>query len=190
MRAIALTLTMLGLAACSSDPHLMNLSSSGSGPDEFRIVPTKVLSMPADLNALPSPTPGGANITDPTPEADAVAALGGNPGQLAAQGLGASDLGLVAYASRLGRDPAIRQTTAQEDVNLRSRRGRRVLEVLARTNVYYRAYQPMTLDSWTEAERWRPTGVQMPASPPRDLDAALEGQQTVAPKYQDTHMRD
>ena len=94
--------------------------------------------------------------------------LGGNAGQLSAQGIGASDGGLVNYASRFGRDPAIRQVTAQEDVEWRSRNGRRLLEVLARSNVYYRAYQPMTLDSWTELERWRPTGVQLPAAPPRD----------------------
>ena len=99
MRAIALTMTMLGLAACSSDPHLMNTSAGQTSPDEFAIVPTKPLSMPTDLSALPSPTPGGGNLTDPTPRADAVAALGGNPAQLSVQGVGAADLGLVAYAS-------------------------------------------------------------------------------------------
>ena len=168
MRAIALTMTMLWLAACSTDPHLMSNTGSGDGPDEFGIVPTKPLQMPEDLNALPSPTPGGSNITDPTPLGDAVAALGGNPGQLAAQGIGASDGALVNYASRLGRDPAIRQITAQEDVAWRSRHSRRLLEVMARTNVYYRAYEPMTLDSWAELERWRLTGVRVPAAPPRD----------------------
>lgn len=172
MRAIALTLTMLGLAACSTDPHLMNVSAGRSSPDEFAILPTKPLQMPSDLNALPAPTPGGANITDPTPQADAVAALGGNPAQLSAQGVGAADGALIAHATRLGRDPAIRQTTAQEDVEWRSRHSRRLLEVLARTNVYYRAYEPMTLDSWAELERWRPTGVQLPAAPPRDRGGA------------------
>lgn len=167
MRVIALTLTTLMLAACSTDPHLMNISAGKRGPDEFAIVPTKPLQMPPDLNMLPLPTPGGSNITDPTPMGDAVAALGGNPAQLTAQGIGAADGALVAYASRLGQDPGIRQRTAQEDLEWRSRNSRRLLEVLARTNVYYRAYKPMTLDSWAEAERWRPTGVQMPASPPR-----------------------
>ncbi|WP_313351019.1 DUF3035 domain-containing protein [Paracoccus sp. (in: a-proteobacteria)] len=169
MRAIALTMTMLLLAACSSDPHLMNTNSGSSSPDEFSILPTKPLQMPADLNVLPPPTPGGANITDPTPQADAVVALGGNPGQLSAQGIGAADGALIAYASRLGRDPGIRQSTAQEDLKWRSRHSRRALEVLARTNVYYRAYDPMTLDSWSELERWRPTGVQLPAAPPRGM---------------------
>lgn len=185
MRAIALTMTMLLLAACSTDPQLMGTSSSGPGPDEFGIVPTKPLSMPTDLNILPAPTPGGGNITDPTPQADAVAALGGNPGQLSAQGVGTADGALVAYASRLGRDAGIRQIAAQEDVDWRSRNSRRALEVLARTNVYYRAYEPMTLDSWTEAERWRPTGVQLPAYPPRNrpnTDAARVSPEDQAPK--------
>jgi len=168
MRAIALTMTMLLLAACSSDPQLMNLSTGRSGPDEFAILPTKPLSMPPDLNALPSPTPGGSNITDPTPEADAVAALGGNPGQLSAQGIGAADAALVAYASRLGSDPGIRARTAQEDLAWRSSHSRRALEVVARTDVYYRAYDDMTLDSWSELKRWQPTGARVPAAPPND----------------------
>lgn len=183
MRAIALTTTMLLLAACSTDPQLMTLERGNSGPDEFAIVPTRALSMPTDLNALPAPTPGGANITDPNPQADAVAALGGNPGQLAAQGVGAADGALLAHASRLGRDAGIRQTLASEDLEWRSRHGRRLLEVLARSNVYYRAYEPMTLDSWAEADRWRPTGVQMPSSPPRQTGGGASA--ATAPYQQD-----
>ena len=167
MRATLLVMTMLTVSACSSDPRLMNISAGQNSPDEFAIVPTRPLQMPPDLNVLPAPTPGGANITDPTPHADAIAALGGNPGHLAQRGVGAADGALLAHTGRFGRDPAIRQITAQEDVAWRSRHSRRALEILARTNVYYRAYEPMTLDSWAEHERWRPTGVQLPAAPPR-----------------------
>lgn len=167
MRRIVLTMTMLTVAACSTDPKLMNISHGQLSPDEFAILPTKPLEMPPDLNQLPAPTPGGGNITDPNPEADAIAALGGNPGHLAQQGVGAADGALLAYASRLGREPGIRQVTAQEDVAWRSRHSRRALEVLARTNVYYRAYEPMTLDSWAELERWRAAGARVPAAPPR-----------------------
>lgn len=169
MRAIAVTLTLLGLAACSSNPQLMNTRAGLTSPDEFSILPTKPLTMPPDLAALPSPTPGGANLTDPTPEADAIAALGGNPAALSAQGIGAADGALVNHASRFGRDPAIRVTTAREDLQWRSRNSRRALEIIAGTDVYYRAYAPMTLDSWAEQERWRPTGVQLPAAPPADV---------------------
>lgn len=171
MRAILLTMTTLTVAACSTDPHLMNIRQGQSSPDEFAIVPTKALEMPPDLNMLPSPTPGGANITDPNPKADAVAALGGNPGHLAQQGVGAADGALLAHTARFGREAGIRQITAQEDLAWRSRHSRRALEILARSNVYYRAYEPMTLDSWAEQERWRPTGVLLPAAPPKGYSA-------------------
>ena len=66
---------VLALSACGrSDkaPQLMNIRSDGT-PDEFAILPPKALEMPTDLAALPEPTPGGANLTDHNPQADAVA---------------------------------------------------------------------------------------------------------------------
>lgn len=167
MRAFALCLTLIALAGCSGDGRLMDTRDSNDGPDEFAIVPTKPLTMPQNLAELPTPTPGGNNLTDPQPEADAVAALGGNPARLAAQGIGAGDGGLVNYASRLGRDGNIRGQLAAEDQAFRARHGRRPLEILAKTNVYYRAYGRMTLDSWAELERWRNAGVPTPAAPPK-----------------------
>lgn len=165
MRAVLVTISVLALAGCAGDGRLMNLTSE-DGPEEFAIVPTRPLEMPADLAELPAPTPGGANITDPTPEADAVAALGGNPAQLGAQGIGAADAALVAYAGRGGVTPGIRQVAAQEDQAYRAGRGRRPLEVLARTNVYHRAYRPQALDSQAELLRWRRAGAQTPSAPP------------------------
>lgn len=167
MRAVLLSFCALSLAACANDGKLMTLTSP-DGPEEFAILPTKPLEMPPDLAQLPSPTPGGGNITDPTPDADAVAALGGNPGQLSAQGVGAGDGALIAHASRAGVTPGVRQVAAQEDQEFRSRHGRRFFEILARSNVYYRAYRPQTLDSQAELERWRRTGVQTPSAPPQD----------------------
>lgn len=167
-------LILLAAAGCSHDGRLMNTRDPEGGPDEFAIVPTRPLEMPPDLAALPAPTPGGTNLTDPNPAGDAVAALGGNPGQLAAQGVGAGDGGLIAYAGRNGRNADIRAVTAAEDQQFRSRHGRRLLEVLARTNVYYRAYRPMTLDSWAELERWRRKGVPTPSAPPPQTRAAAK----------------
>lgn len=168
MRAFLLTFPVLALAACAGDGRLMNLTTTDDGPEEFAIVPTRPLELPPDLAQLPPPTPGGANLTDPNPEVDAIAALGGNPGHLAQQGIGAGDAALIAHASRAGVTPGVRQVTAAEDQAVRARRGRRPLEVLAGTNVYYRAYEPQTLDSWAEQERWRRTGVQVPTAPPTD----------------------
>ena len=170
MRAFALMIgltAMTALSACGDDRGLMNLQSTSDKPDEFAILPTRPLTMPPDLAVLPAPTPGGGNITDPAPMADAVAALGGNPGQLSDQGIGAADQALVAHAGRAGTDPAIRTSLAQSDADRRTRSGRRPLERLFGTNVYMRTYAPMRMDAHGELDRWQRTGVQTPSAPPR-----------------------
>ncbi len=156
-----------GLAACSGDgaPKLLNLSSSTNGPDEFAIVPNKPLEAPESFNALPPPTPGGANRTDVTPQADAIAALGGRPG--AAVAIPGSDAGIVNAATRYGVDKSIRATLAKEDLEFRRRNDGRLLERLFSVNVYFRAYSRMALDKYAELERFRRLGVRTPAAPPK-----------------------
>lgn len=168
MRRATLTigfLALAGLTACSGDPHLMNLTAGQSSPDEFGILPTKQLSMPPDLALLPTPTPGGGNITDPTPHADAVAALGGNPAALNDRGIAASDQALVAYAARQGTDPNVRADLAVADLKYRQRHPRRPLEALFGTNVYQRAYRSVALDSPAEQLRWQRAGAITSTSP-------------------------
>ncbi|WP_151720260.1 DUF3035 domain-containing protein [Gemmobacter serpentinus] len=161
-RAYLAAALMLALAACggSDEPQLMNLRSTGDGPDEFAILPPKPLQMPPNLQALPTPTPGGSNITDPTPLADAVVALGGKPGA------GSNDAALVAYATRNGVAAGIRQTLAAEDLEFRRKNDGRLLERIFDVNVYYRAYAPMSLDQHAELERWRRAGAGNPSAPP------------------------
>lgn len=156
----------MGLGACSGEPRLMNLEAGRTTPDEFAILPTRPLAMPPDLAVLPSPTPGGANITDPTPEADAVAALGGNPGALVNQGIGAADQALVVHAGRNGIEPNIRGTLAAADLAFREGNRRRPLEALVGASVYYRAYAGQTLDARAEHLRWQRAGAITPTSPP------------------------
>jgi hypothetical protein len=48
----------LALRPAAGDAHLYNLRSDSGGPDEFAILPTKPLEMPAGHGALPPPTPG------------------------------------------------------------------------------------------------------------------------------------
>ncbi|MFV0409727.1 MAG: DUF3035 domain-containing protein [Paracoccus sp. (in: a-proteobacteria)] len=167
MRAIWVVIGTVALAACSNDPQLHNIKSGQDTPDEFSIVPTRALTMPPDLNRLPAPTPGGANITDPNPKGDAVAALGGDPQRLAPTGIGDADGALVNYAGRLGMSPGIRVQLAQEDLQWRSRHSRRLLETWARTDVYYRAYEGITLDSNAEQLRWQRAGARTVTAPPQ-----------------------
>lgn len=168
MRAVMLMIgcaALAGLSACSGDPHLMNIKSGQRSPDEFAILPAEPLSMPPDLAVLPDPTPGAGNLTDPNPRADAVTALGGDPGRLSDQGVGVADQALVAYAGRRGTDQGIRATLAQADLRWRARNSRRPLESLAGTSVYQRAYRDMALDSRSEQLRWQRAGARTPTDP-------------------------
>lgn len=152
------------LAGCGNgdkQPQLMNVRSTSAGPDEFGILPPKPLEMPKDLAQLPEPTPGGSNLTDPTPEADAILALGGRPD--AGAGL---DAGLINHVSRYGVASGIRGTVAAEDLEWRRDNNGRVLERLFNVNVYYRAYEDQSLDQHAELWRWRQRGVKTPSAPP------------------------
>lgn len=170
--AIAIGIAVLALTACGKvDPKLVHFKTSGKGPDEFAILPTKPLEAPESYTALPAPTPGASNITDPTPHADAVAALGGNPKALARRGVTASDQSLIAHAGRYGVSPDIRTRLAAEDLEFRRQNNGRPLERLFNVNVYFDAYQKVELDQHRELERWRRAGARTPSAPPR-----LEGE--------------
>ena len=153
---------VLALSACDRDrtPQLLNVKSNQSGPDEFSVLPSKPLTLPDDVSALPEPTPGGANLTDVTPIADATRALGGRPDA------GGGDGGLVSYATRFGVDPSIRDDLAKADLDFRRRNNGRVLERVFNVNVYYKAYRKQSLDQYAELERLRRAGVRTVSAPP------------------------
>lgn len=166
-RTAMLLATFALLAACGSrdrQPELLNIRSTT--PDEFAVLPTKPLETPEDFATLPEPTPGGRNLVDPTPREDAVAVLGGNPAALARTGVPAGDGGLLAYAARFGTSPAIRDELAAADLEYRRRNDGRLMERLFNVNVYFRAYEPLSLDQHAELERWRAAGVRTPSAPP------------------------
>lgn len=155
-------LALLTLVACGGEPRLMNLTSSTDGPDEFSILPPKALTMPESLVDLPEPAPGGTNLTDPTPNEDAVAALGGRPGA----GSG-GDGGLMNHTTRYGISADIRTQLAAEDLTFRSKNRGRPLERLFNLNVYFRAYKKQSLDQYAELQRWRRAGARNPSAPPQ-----------------------
>ncbi|MFW2588848.1 DUF3035 domain-containing protein [Sagittula sp. SSi028] len=170
--ATGLILGALALAGCSQSRDgvrpLHDLRSNSGEPEEFAIVPNKPLTVPDSLAALPTPTPGGSNRTDQNPQADAVAALGGNPARLqAGTGIGAGDGALVQQATRFGTDPAIRQTLATEDAALRKRRGLFSWSIVPQDN-YTNAYRRETLDPYAWLNRYRQAGARTPAAPPAE----------------------
>ncbi len=164
---LALVGAALLLSACSSsgDPHLMNLRAPGSGPDEFAIQPAKPLSMPQNMSALPAPTPGGSNLADTNPIADAVTALGGKPSSPAAP-VPAADRGLVNYADRYGPVTGIRDILAREDLAWRKAHGPRFTDWVFGMSVYFKAYKNFELDAYKELASWRAKGVATPSAPP------------------------
>jgi hypothetical protein len=154
------------LSGCGNDdtPILMNVRASGNGPDEFSILPPKPLEMPETLAALPAPTVGGTNRTDPTPKEDAIIALGGNP--QAAGGVPTGDGALVNYAARSGIAADIRTTLATEDLAFRRDNNGRLLERIFNVNVYFKAYADQSLDQYADLARWRRLGARTPSAPP------------------------
>ena len=168
VKILILVLAVSALSACSrnKDPRLLNISSSTEGPDEFAILPNKPLQQPESFSALPTPTPGGANRGDATPNQDAIAALGGNPAAVTRGGIPSGDAAIVAHSSRYGRQGNIREQLAAEDLAFRQRKDGRVLERLFNVNVYFRAYRKQSLDKYAELERFRRAGVRTPSAPP------------------------
>ncbi|MEO1641013.1 MAG: DUF3035 domain-containing protein [Pseudomonadota bacterium] len=152
------------LVACgNTDRPLRDLQSAGGGPDEFQVIPVGALEIPED-RSLPEPTPGGINRTDPTPEADAIRALGGTPSAQAG-GIPARDGALVTQSNRYGVDPAIRATLAAEDeARLERARLSNVLNPLGRDR-YFPAFAGQVLDPFAEAARLAALGIAVPAVP-------------------------
>jgi hypothetical protein len=94
--------------------------------------------------------------------------LGGNEAASRAGGIPANDAALVTRASRYGADPAIRATLAAEDAAFRARKSRlRFLSIFNRDR-YFRAYAPQALDAYSELNRFRNIGVQVPSAPPQN----------------------
>ena len=156
------------LAACGGRedrvPNLLSISQPTSdGPDEFSVLPAEPLVLPSDLAALPPPTPGQANRTDPTPRAEAIAALGGNPAVLSRA---SNDGALVRYAGRFGVSDNIRATLAASDLRFRQQNDGRPLERLFDVNVYFDSYEPLSLDQYAELERLRRAGIRTSSVPP------------------------
>ena len=162
-------LVLIGLAACSGrerDITLHNLKTNSGKPEEFAITPNKPLSAPETYTSLPAPTPGGANRTDQTPLQDAVAALGGNPDRLTARaGAPAGDGALISAVSRNGRDPAIREELASQDLEFRKRNSL-FTWTLVPEDQYYKAYRKEALDPQLWLETYRRAGARTPTAPP------------------------
>ena len=164
--SIVVLVGALAVSACGAK-NLRVLESGSTGPDEFLILPSKPLTPPTDYAALPTPTPGGANLTDATPQQDLVASLGGRPSALTpGAGVPAGDSALVAAASRHGVEPGVRETlTAQHEKALKKARRSGRLKIVP-VDRYKQAFEKEALDPYLVTERFRRSGFGTPSSPP------------------------
>ena len=169
--AIISVLALTGCGLNKKTPDLLSFKNSATGPDEFAVLPGKPIQNPDNYTTLPTPTPGGSNLTDPTPDVDAVNALGGRGSLLERNGKLGADGALVSHAARFGMASGIRQTLASEDLEYRRRHNGRLLERWFSVNIYARAYKSMALDRYLVQRRLRLAGVRTPAAPPKDSAA-------------------
>ncbi len=156
----------LALAGCSGG-GLRELSRASAGPDEFLVLPNKPLTAPPEYNSLPTPTPGGANLVDQHPIADAAAALGGRPELYANNGVPTSDGGLLAQTSRYGVPPNTRVILAEEDAQFRKRKATLSKFRLFKVDRYEQSYKSQTIDPFTQAGALLNAGIRIPTAPPK-----------------------
>jgi len=163
--AAAILASGLAISGCAEGGLGGALRSAGVGgtPDEFMVLPTRPLEMPASLSALPPPTPGAANRVDYRPRAEAVAGLTGRQGPVGT----ADGSALVARAG--GADPRIRAELAAEDATYRRENRGLLLERMFSRNREALIYKNMTLDAPPEFLALRAAGVGVPSPPPSVL---------------------
>lgn len=158
----------LAVSGCAQK-GLRVLQKPGTGPDEFLVLPTKPLSTPDNFSSLPAPTPGGSNLTDANPHADAVAALGGKPGALVpGSGVPSGDAALVTASSRYGVEPGVRGTLAEEDAKFRHRNRHLGRIKIVPVDRYEQLYRKQSIDPFAVSEQFRRAGAATPSSPPED----------------------
>lgn len=164
-----IVLTLAAAVAGCSQSSLRDLQPPGQGPDEFSVLPVKPLTQPKDYAFLPAPTPGGGNLTDPTPKADAVVALGGNAAALNPNAaIPASDGALVTASSRYGVPANTRQVVTQEDDEFRKRRGRWTRLRLFPVDRYAQIYDRQAIDPYAQTNAARQRGIETPSAPPSE----------------------
>ncbi len=168
-KILTTVLVVSAIAGCDTSQGVGRFfadKTKDNGPDEFGIVPTRPLELPADFVTLPEPTPGARNRTDPLPDHDAVAALGGQPSRLDSTSVPSSENALLSAATRNGTTTNIREVLKQEDEAFRDDNGPRLLERLFKVNTYLRTYEDQTLKARKVNEQLRRNGLKTPTVSP------------------------
>ena len=154
------TALVLVLAGCGNT-NLRKMESDDKGPEEFTVVPLKPLEQPSDYAALPKPENAAPSITDPTPIADAITALGGTVDSRNTTRVPSSDKALIQRTDRFGTTPNIRAMLALEDAQFREN----TTTLFQPRDLYSQLYEAETLDAFAELQKFQAAGVTTPAVP-------------------------
>lgn len=165
--AAIMVLAAIAVSACNK-ATLHDIRNQGDGPDEFGILPAKPLTAPQDYAFLPAPTPGGTNLTDRDPTAEAVEALGGRVSD--STQIPSSDGALVTASSRYGVEPGVRESLAAEDEKFRKKQGRLTAIKLFPVDRYEQVYRKQKLNPFDKASAYRRAGYETPTSPPAEKE--------------------
>lgn len=160
----ALALAVAGCGGDTSDERSIVdriTASSFQTPNEFAVLPKKPLVLPDDLDTLPEPAPGTTSLADLTPNADAIAAVGGQSNRGAPV---ASDRALLA-ATGVGAG-GIRRLLAAEDEEYRAGNPGYLLDRLLGLVGDGEIYSAYVLDAEAELLRLRARGIRVPQLPP------------------------
>ena len=158
------------LGACSGQedttPDLSRYHSKGV-PDEFAVVVYERINIPERSGELMAPGVQGTRVLQ-NPGTDADRALGGRVASRRDGQSPSGDSPLLAHMSSLGSRGDIRQLVASEDLEHRRANPGRYLEKVFGSNIYYRAYEDMTLDAYEETRRLTERGYRVLPAPPED----------------------
>ncbi|MBT8155091.1 DUF3035 domain-containing protein [Epibacterium ulvae] len=167
-KSLVAIVLLVAVSACGNG-GLHDLRAPGTGPDEFLIQPAQPLETPPSFTELPQPTPGGFNRTDQNPQADAIAALGGDPAAVApGNSVPATDSALLAATGRYGVQSDIRQDLAEEDAKFRRREQRTARIKLFPVDRYGDAYKRQSLDPFAVNQAYRNAQTGTPSAPPAE----------------------
>lgn len=113
IRALALSVPVLAMAACGSNNPFAALTQKPPAPDEFSVLSRKPLQMPSSV-ALPEPRLGERSALEPDPNTDAIVALLGKSAVNRVQPASAGEGALLSAANAAAEQTAIRRILAEE----------------------------------------------------------------------------
>ena len=163
---IMLLTVAVGCSRDDSNPDLVQYRST-SGPDEFSVTVYPPVSKPTQAAPLPVPAPGAPARAAISPSDRAIRLLGGTPQSGADLGISQRHASLMTHIAGLGVQPGIRDTLAREDLEFRRGRGAKPVERMFSYSVYFRAYQPMSLEPIAESQRLVELGLPTTTIPTR-----------------------